>query len=82
MAEGANLDYEAGESYTVVIDVSDGLDLTWAGDDQIVDAEVTVNITVTDVAEPPDQPDAPSVAPSAADPRFSALDVTWTAPGQ
>ena len=79
VAEGANLDYEAGESYTLVIEASDGLDVTWAGDAQTVDAEVTVTITVTDVDEAPDQPDAPAVSPSAAQP-LSTLDVTWTAP--
>ena len=79
VAAGANLDYEARESYTVVIEASDGLDVTWAGDNHIVDAEITVTISVTDVAEPPDQPDAPSVAPSAAE-QFTALQVTWTAP--
>ncbi|MDE2869004.1 MAG: fibronectin type III domain-containing protein, partial [Chloroflexota bacterium] len=79
VAEGATLDYEAGASYTLVIEVSDGLDTTWAGDSQTVDAEVTVTITVTDVDEAPDRPDAPTVTPSAAQPR-SVLDVTWTAP--
>ena len=32
VTEGAALDYEAGASYTLVIEVSDGLDITWAGD--------------------------------------------------
>ena len=73
------LDYEAGESYTVVIEASDGLDVTGVEDNHIVDAEVTVTITVTDVDEAPDRPDAPTVTPSAAQPR-SVLDVTWTAP--
>ncbi|MDE2897553.1 MAG: fibronectin type III domain-containing protein, partial [Chloroflexota bacterium] len=79
VAEGAVLDYESGESYTVVIEASDGLDVTGVEDNHIVDAEVTVTITVTDVDEAPDRPDAPTVTPSAAQPR-SVLDVTWTAP--
>ena len=66
-------------SYTVVIEASDGLDITWAGDDHTVDTEVTVTITVIDVDEPPAQPDAPLVAPSAVAPT-TALHVTWTAP--
>ena len=79
VAEGASLDYEAGESYTVVIEASDGLDIVWTGDNHVVDAEVTVIITVTDVDEAPDQPDAPAVTPATAQP-LSVLDVTWTAP--
>ena len=79
VAEGATLDYEAGESYTVVIEASDGLDVTWTEDDHSVDAEITVAITVTDVAEPPDQPEAPAVMPATAQP-LSVLEVTWTAP--
>ncbi len=68
VAEGASLDHEAQASYTVVIQASDGLN----------DADVTVTITVTDVAEPPDQPDAPTVAPG--DSEETELDVSWTAP--
>ncbi|MYD94712.1 MAG: hypothetical protein F4Y02_13705 [Chloroflexi bacterium] len=79
VAEGATLDYETGESYTLVIEASDGLDVTWGGDDQSVDTELTVTITVTDVDEAPDQPDAPTVTPSTAQP-LRVLDVTWTAP--
>ena len=79
VAEGASLDYEAGESYTLVIEASDGLDIVWAGDNHNVDAEVTVTVTVTDVDEAPDQPDAPTVTPSTAQP-LSVVDVRWTAP--
>ncbi|MDE2903093.1 MAG: fibronectin type III domain-containing protein [Chloroflexota bacterium] len=79
VAEGASLDFEAGESYTLVIEASDGLDVTWTEDDHSVDAEVTVAITVIDVAEPPDQPEAPAVTPATAQP-LSVLEVTWTAP--
>ena len=68
VADGASLDHEAQASYTVVIQASDGHD----------DAEVTVTITVTDVAEPPDQPDAPTVVPGASE--ETVLDVSWTAP--
>ena len=76
VAEGALLDFESGESYTVVIEVSDGLSVDWVEDDQTVDAEVTVTITVTDVAEPPARPDAPLAEATATDPATS-LDVNW-----
>ncbi len=77
VATGALLDYEAGESYTEVIEVSDGLDITWAGDSHSVDAAVTVTITVVDVAEPPHRPDAPLAEPTATSPATS-LDVDWS----
>ena len=78
VAEGALLDFESGESYTVVIEVSDSLSVDWVEDDQTVDAEVTVTITVTDVAEPPARPDAPLAEATATDPATS-LDVNWSA---
>jgi len=79
VAAGASLDYEAGASYTLVVQVSDGLDSGWAGDSQVVDAEVTVTVSVTDVAEAPAQPDAPAVRTPAGG-STTSLDVNWTAP--
>ena len=61
----------------MVIEASDGLSVTWVEDDQSVDAEVTVTITVTDVAEPPARPDAPLAEATATDPATS-LDVNWS----
>ena len=66
VGSGADLDHEATPSYATVVTVSDGI------------ATVThsLTISVTDVAEPPDAPDAPSV--TGASPR--SVTVTWTAP--
>ena len=79
VAQGASLDYEAQDSYTVVIEASDGRSVTSASGGHIVDPEITVTISVTDMAEGPPKPDAPSVTRSSSSPQ-SELDVTWTAP--
>ena len=79
VAEGASLDYEAQGAYTLVVEASDGLSIIGVEDGHIVDAEITVTITVADVSEPPAKPDAPSVTPLSSSPT-SALTVTWTAP--
>ena len=66
---GVTYNHEAKSSYTVVVKADDGNSGT---------ATVTVTITVTDVTEPPEQPLAPSVSPTAGS--TTSLDVSWTAP--
>ena len=63
----ANLDYETRSSYSVAVEVSDGRGGT---------ARQPVAIAVTDVAEPPLAPGAPSVTAAA----VTRLTVAWTAP--
>ena len=64
----AALNYEAKTSYSVTVKVNDGT----------VNATKAVTISVTDVAEPPDRPAAPTV--SAKSGTTDSLDVRWTAP--
>ena len=64
------LDYETKDSYSVSVKADDGNGGS---------ATVPVTITVTDVAEPPETPMAPSV--TATDGSTTSLDVSWTAPG-
>ena len=73
---GVALDYEAGPtSYSVTVYAIDGsVNGRVNGSDVI-----TVTINVTDVDEPPDAPDAPTVTPSSTSPRV-ALDASWAAP--
>ena len=78
VAAGAVLDHEATPSYTVTVSVTDGKDAN-ADADATIDDTVRVIIEVTDVAEPPARPDAPTVTPSATEPT-SVLAVRWTAP--
>ena len=66
---GVTYNHEAQSSYTVVVKADDSNSGT---------ATVTVTITVTDVTEPPAQPLAPSVSPTAGS--TTSLDVSWTAP--
>ena len=61
------LDHEANSTYSVTVT---------AQTPQGVSATVTVTITVTDVEEPPEPPDTPTVLGIAAD----GLQVNWTAP--
>ena len=78
---GAVLDYETTQSYAVTVGVADGKDED--GDAETtpaVDAIIAVTIDVTDVDEPPAQPDAPTVARSSTAPK-TKLDVSWTGPG-
>ena len=75
---GTSLDYESKTSYSVTVNVSDKK----KGDgtaDAAIDDTISVTINVTDVAEPPSAPAAPTVAVNAATPA-SKLDVSWTAP--
>ena len=71
-------DYEATTSYAVTVQVSDGKDSD-DNPDTAIDDTIAVTISVTDVAEPPPAPAAPTVAKDAASPT-SDLDATWTAP--
>ena len=63
------LDYEAKNSYSVTVKVSDG---------SLTDT-VAVDITITDVNEPPGKPAAPTVK-STGNSANTTLNVTWTAP--
>ena len=65
---GVTYDHEARARYEVTVSVSD--------DDAT--ASIDVTIAVTDVDEPPDAPDAPTVTSSAASP-LTSLQVTWMA---
>ena len=75
VGSSTDLDFEgAVMSYAVTVAVSDGKD--GAGEaDTAVDASIAVTVNVTDVAEPPGTPDAPTLTPTA-----SNLAVAWTAP--
>ena len=64
----AALNYEAKSSYSVTVKVNDGT----------VNATKAVTINVTDVAEPPGTPAAPSVTAKGG--TTESLDVSWTAP--
>ena len=66
---GVTYNHEAQSTYTVIVKADDSN----GGTDT-----VTVTITVTDVAEPPGVPAAPSV--SATSGSTTSLDVTWIAP--
>ncbi len=65
------LDHETDPSYSVTVK---------AEDDHGGSATVAVTITVTDVAEQPETPAAPTVAATAGS--TTSLDVAWTAPGR
>ena len=61
-------DYEAKQTYSVTVSVNDGTDT----------ATLAVTITLTDVSEPPDAPEPPTVTTTAG--ATDSLDVAWTAP--
>ena len=67
---GVTLDHEADDSYSVTVKAEDG----HGGS-----ATIAVTITVTDVAEQPETPAAPTVAATSGS--TTSLDVAWTAPG-
>ena len=64
--EGAALDHEATPSFAAVVTVSDGS----------VEVTHSLAIAVTDVDEPPDAPEAPTVTVASA----TSVEVAWTAP--
>ncbi len=70
--------YEAKTTYSVTVQVSDRKD-TDDNPDTVIDDTIEVTINVTDVAEPPAAPSAPTVAANSATPE-SKIDVSWTAP--
>ena len=72
------LDYEAKTSYSVTVNVTDKKAADGTADTAIDDT-IAVTVNVTDVAEPPGQPAAPSVSANSATPT-TKLDVSWTAP--
>ena len=75
VGSNTDLDFEgAVMSYAVSVEVSDGKDGAGKAD-TAVDATVAVTVNVTDVAEPPGAPDAPTLTPTE-----STLAVAWTAP--
>ena len=76
---GTVLDYESGKTtYSVTVGVSDRKNAQ-GGADTAVDDTIAVTINVTDVYEPPDTPDAPTLVQNAGMP-LSQLDGSWTAP--
>ena len=68
---GVTLDHEADDSYAVTVKTEDG----HGGS-----ATIAVTITVTDVAEQPETPAAPTVTATSGS--TTSLDVAWTAPGR
>ena len=74
----AVLDYEDDNSYSVTVNVTDGKKADGTADTAIEDT-IAVTINVTDVAEPPAAPGAPTVTPNSTTPT-TKLDVSWTAP--
>ncbi len=78
VGSGTNLDYEAKTNYLVTVQISDGKDKD-GNDDSAIDASAFVNVSVTDVNEPPAAPAAPTVSENADAPK-TKLDVSWTAP--
>ena len=68
ITSGVSYDHEADDSYAVTVTASDGTDT----------AEASVTISITDVAEPPAAPAAPTV--NAKSGTSDSLDVSWTAP--
>ena len=64
--DGTALDHEATPSYAAVVTVTDGS----------VEVTHSLTINVTDVDEPPDAPEAPTVTVASA----TSVDVAWTAP--
>ncbi len=70
------LDFEGKSSYEVTVDVRDGRAADGSVEDPpAIDATITVNISVTDVAEPPDAPTNLQVVTTP-----GGLLVTWDAP--
>ena len=87
MKSGTSLDYESKKSYSITIWVSDlkgedgyldGSSIRICDSTLVVDDTIDVTINVTDVAEPPPAPAAPTLSKLTDD--ASKLNVTWTPP--
>ena len=78
LAVKSPLNYEAKNSYSVTVEVTDNKN-SENQPDSIADAEIEVDIIVTDVLEPPSKPDAPTLTRNSGAPE-SALDLSWSAP--
>ena len=74
----AGLNYEARDSYTVTVSVSDGKNARGNADTR-TDDSITVTINVTNRNEPPGEPAAPTVLPASSG-GHTALEVSWLAP--
>ena len=74
----AALDYEARNTYSVTVEVTDG-ETNSGQPDTSTDDTIAVTINITDANEPPTAPAAPTVTRSASSPT-SELGVSWTAP--
>ena len=74
----AGLNYEARDSYTVTVSVSDGKNARGNADTR-TDDSTTVTINVTNRNEPPGEPAAPTVLPASSG-GHTALEVSWLAP--
>ena len=74
----AGLNYEARDSYTVTVSVSDGKNARGNADTR-TDDSITVTINITDVNEAPGEPAAPTVLPASSG-GHTALEVSWLAP--
>ncbi|MXW48558.1 MAG: leucine-rich repeat protein, partial [Gammaproteobacteria bacterium] len=79
VAEDAVLDFETKSSLKVIVDVHDGRDES--GDEEVtpvVDASMPVNITLTDLLEPPARPSTASITATGAS--ANSIQVSWTEP--
>ncbi len=77
VVSGTILDHEAKASYALTARVTDGKNA--AGDRErppLIDATIAVTIMVTDVAEPPGKPVAPTVSTASA----TSITVSWAEP--
>ncbi len=72
------LNYEARDSYTVTVSVSDGKNARGNADTR-TDDSITVTINVTNANEAPGEPAAPTVLPASSG-GHTALEVSWLAP--
>ena len=79
VAPGASLNYEATVAYTVTVRVGDGKDAQGIPDGSVFDDAIAVTIGVTDVAEPPNAPSAPTLSHSPDNPA-TALEASWSEP--
>ena len=71
---GADLDFEVAPVRSVTVEVGDGKDGSGASDAS-ADAAIAVTVNLTDVAEPPSAPAAPTLTPTA-----TTLAAAWAEP--